>query len=67
MDKNKSYRAKLEKDEASKKQQLKIVSRTHQLALQEKERLIKSLEDLTVEQESKIAELEARIKGKYSW
>ena len=53
----------MEKDDASKKQQLKILTRSHQLALQEKDRLITVLEGLTADQESKITELEAALKG----
>ena len=51
-DKNKSYRQRLEKDEETKRQQLRIMRRTHEVHLQEKQLLIKNLEDIIAEQEN---------------
>jgi len=59
-DKTKTYRARLEKEEASKKQQLKIMKRTHEAYVQEKETLIRNLEEIADEQEQRITLLETQ-------
>ncbi|XP_006814107.1 kinesin-like protein KIFC3 [Saccoglossus kowalevskii] len=62
-DKNKLYKSSLAKEEASKKQQILIMRKTHESHLDEKRELSKNLQDVIEEQEAKIFELEAELKG----
>ncbi|XP_070574041.1 kinesin-like protein KIFC3 isoform X3 [Ptychodera flava] len=62
-DNNKQYKTRLTKEETSKKQQIRIMRKTHEAHLDEKRELIKSLQDIIEEQESKIFDLEAELKG----
>ena len=52
-DKNKHYQHRIDKEESSKKQQIKIIKKTHETHLQEKQNLIKDLEDVIEELEAK--------------
>ncbi len=62
-DKNKTYKNRLEREETSKKQQLKIMRRTHEAHQQEKQTLITTLEEIVEEQEHKVAQLESQLRG----
>ncbi|CAH1774176.1 unnamed protein product [Owenia fusiformis] len=62
-DKNKQYRTRLQKEETNKKQQIKIMRKTHESHLQDKMLLISNLEDVIQEQEAKIMQLEAELIG----
>ncbi|XP_077982296.1 kinesin-like protein KIFC3 [Glandiceps talaboti] len=62
-DKNKQYKSKLFKEESSKKQQIRIMRKTHEAHLDEKRELIRNLQDVIDEQEYKIFELETELKG----
>lgn len=63
-DKNKIYKSRLEREEMNKKQQLKILRRTHDAQLSEKAKLITNLEAIIDEHEVKVFSLEAKAKGK---
>jgi hypothetical protein len=63
--KNKKYKQKLEKEEVTKKQQMKILCKTQEISLLEKDKLIGSLQGLVDEQENRILELEQGINGQY--
>ncbi len=65
-DKNKSYRSRLEKEEASRKQQLRILSRTHEVQMSEKAQLIANLEAMIDEQEQRISQLESGKIGQFN-
>ena len=58
-EKNKAYMIRLDKEEARKKQQLAILRKTHDTAIQEKDMLIGELEAVIDDQES-------RLSGQYS-
>ena len=58
-EKNKAYMIRLDKEEARKKQQLAILRKTHDTAIQEKDMLIGELEAVVDDQES-------RLSGQYS-
>ena len=58
-EKNKAYMIRLDKEEARKKQQLAILLKTHDTAIQEKDMLIGELEAVIDDQES-------RLSGQYS-
>ncbi|XP_022100934.1 kinesin-like protein KIFC3 [Acanthaster planci] len=62
----KKYRARCEKEQANKWQQIKIMKKTHESHLDEKRQLIRNLQDIIEEQEGRIYELESEIKGNSS-
>ncbi|XP_031564254.1 kinesin-like protein KIFC3 isoform X2 [Actinia tenebrosa] len=62
-EKTTNYKSKLQKAEQSKKSQIKIMKKTQESQIQMKAELIHNLEELIEEQETKILELESRIKG----
>ncbi|XP_078608342.1 kinesin-like protein KIFC3 isoform X1 [Branchiostoma floridae x Branchiostoma japonicum] len=62
-DKNKQYKSRLGKEEENKKQQIKIMRKTHDHNLQEKQNLINNLQDVIDEQETRIFEMEAEKRG----
>ncbi|XP_013396814.1 kinesin-like protein KIFC3 [Lingula anatina] len=62
-DKGKNYKARLVKEENNKKQQIKIMRKTHESHLEAKQNLVQNLQDVIDEQEAKIFQLEAEIKG----
>ena len=57
-DKIRQYKTRLEREETTKKQQLKIMRKTHEVQIQEKEKLINNLQGLLDEQEEIIKDLE---------
>ena len=56
------YKQRLERQEASRKQQMRIMRKTHEAHLAEKQLLVRNLEDLIEEQEAKINSLEQQRK-----
>ena len=60
-DKNKSYKMKLDKEETSKRQQLKIMRRTHEAHMQEMQNLINNLQDVVEEYENKSQPVDENI------
>ncbi|XP_048752389.2 kinesin-like protein KIFC3 isoform X3 [Ostrea edulis] len=62
-EKNKKYKQKLEKEEMTKRQQMKILCKTQEISILEKDKLIGSLQSLVEEQENRILELEQGING----
>ena len=57
------YRSRCEKEQRSKAQQIKIMRKTHESHLEEKRQLIRNLQDIIEEQETRIFELEGELKG----
>lgn len=57
-DKIRHYKSRLEREENTKRQQLKILKKTHETHTQEKDRLIDNLQAIVNEQEERIKELE---------
>ncbi|KAH3772055.1 hypothetical protein DPMN_173387 [Dreissena polymorpha] len=57
-EKNRLYKARLEREETTKRQQLRILRKTHESQLQEKEQFIATLQAIVNEQEERIRELE---------
>lgn len=57
-DKIRHYKTRLEREENNKRQQLKILRKTHETQLQEKEQLVDNLQAIIVEQDERIKELE---------
>ncbi|KAL5022914.1 hypothetical protein ScPMuIL_002069 [Solemya velum] len=62
-DRTKHYKTKLEKDDAAKKQQIKILRKTQETQLFEKDTLINNLQSLAEEQEDRILQLEMMVNG----
>ncbi|XP_072024813.1 kinesin-like protein KIFC3 [Amphiura filiformis] len=60
------YRSRCEKEQRSKAQQIKIMRKTHESHLEEKRQLIRNLQDIIEEQETRIFELEGELKGPVS-
>ncbi|XP_074646224.1 kinesin-like protein KIFC3 [Tubulanus polymorphus] len=60
-DKCKQYKQKLTREEFTKKQQIKIMRKSHEVNLEEKQGMIAHLEELLEEQETKIGELEKQL------
>ena len=65
-DKTASYRARLNKSENNKKSQMKIMKKTHEVFVEEKNKLIAELQEILAEHESNLAvqEGKGRKKGK---
>ena len=64
-DKIRQYKSRLEREENTKKQQLKIMRKTHDVQIHEKEKLINNLQSLVEEQEDRIKELEDCKQGEF--
>ncbi|XP_062583545.1 kinesin-like protein KIFC3 isoform X2 [Saccostrea cucullata] len=62
-EKNKKYKNKLEKEEMTKRQQMRILCKTQEINLMEKDKLIGNLQSLVEDQENRILELEQSING----
>lgn len=63
-DKNKHYKSRLEKEEVTKRQQMKILCKTQETQLQEKDNLISNLRSIIEEHEEQILDMEKKINGK---
>ena len=63
-DKTASYRARLNKSEQNKKSQMKIMKKTHEVFIEQKERLITDLQDILAEHEKTLAAQEGKGKKK---
>lgn len=57
-EKNKKYKQKLEKEEMTKRQQMRILCKTQEINLMEKDKLIGNLQSLVEEQEGRLVEAE---------
>ncbi len=62
-EKNRHYKARLEKEEAAKQKHIQILRKTHEVHLQENRHLIQNLEDIISEQAQQITVLKAEDKG----
>ncbi|XP_078338676.1 uncharacterized protein LOC111136219 isoform X2 [Crassostrea virginica] len=62
-EKNRKYKQKLEKEELTKRQQMRILCKTQEINLMEKEKLIENLQGLVEEQENRILDMEQSING----
>jgi hypothetical protein len=51
----------LEREESNKRQQLKILRKTHEVQMHEKDQLVDNLQSIISEQEEKIKELEDNV------
>ncbi|XP_053402690.1 kinesin-like protein KIFC3 [Mercenaria mercenaria] len=60
-DKIRHYKSRLEREENNKRQQLKILRKTHEVQIQEKEQLVDNLQAIITEQEERIKELEDNV------
>ncbi|XP_033117249.1 kinesin-like protein KIFC3 [Anneissia japonica] len=60
----KKYKSRCEKEQNSKWQQIKIMRKTHETHLDDKRSVIKNLQDVIEEQETRIYELEGEVKDK---
>jgi len=65
-DKMKSYRNELERAQEARRNQLKIMKKTYETHLKEKEETIQSLHEIVEEQDSKIVELHSKLVGESS-
>ncbi|XP_050399576.1 kinesin-like protein KIFC3 isoform X2 [Patella vulgata] len=65
-DKNKVYKTQLEKDDLSQKQLQKILQKSHETQLAERETLLTNLQEIIAEHETKILSLEEQIHGNIS-
>ena len=63
-EKNRKYKQKLEKEELTKRQQMRILCKTQEINLMEKEKLIENLQGLVEEQENRILDMEQSINGR---
>ena len=63
-DKTASYRNKLAKSEQNKKSQLKIMRKTHEIVLNEKDKLIADLEEIISDLEKRFTEQDGRKGGR---
>lgn len=63
-EKNKKYKQKLEKEEMTKRQQMRILCKTQEINLMEKDKLIGNLQSLVEEQEGRLMEAETAVNGK---
>lgn len=63
-EKNKKYKHKLEKEEMTKRQQMRILCKTQEINLMEKDKLIGNLQSLVEEQEGRLVEAETATNGK---
>ena len=57
-DKIRHYKSRLEREENNKRQQLKILRKSHETQIQEKEQLVDNLQAIIEEQEERIKDLE---------
>lgn len=62
-EKNKKYKQKLEKEEMTKRQQMRILCKTQEINLMEKDKLIGNLQSLVEEQEGRLMEAETAVNG----
>uniref|UniRef100_A0A8W8KHE1 Kinesin-like protein n=1 Tax=Magallana gigas TaxID=29159 RepID=A0A8W8KHE1_MAGGI len=62
-EKNKKYKQKLEKEEMTKRQQMRILCKTQEINLMEKDKLIGNLQSLVEEQEGRLVEAETATNG----
>ena len=62
-DKNKQYKSRLEKEEVTKRQQMKILCKSQETQLQEKDNLISNLRSIIEEHEEQILDMEKKING----
>lgn len=62
----KTYRRELERAQEAKRNQLKIMKKTYESHLKEKEETIQSLHEIIEEQDSKIVELHSKLIGESS-
>ncbi|XP_060552908.1 protein Daple-like, partial [Ruditapes philippinarum] len=60
-DKIRHYKSRLEREESNKRQQLKILRKTHEVQMHEKDQLVDNLQSIISEQEEKIKELEDNV------
>lgn len=63
-EKNKKYKQKLEKEEMTKRQQMRILCKTQEINLMEKDKLIGNLQSLVEEQEGRLVEAETATNSK---
>ena len=63
-DKNKTYKQKLEKEETTKRQHMKILCKTQEIKILEKDNLIGNLESMVEELEIQILQLGQNVNGK---
>ncbi|CAG2246937.1 KIFC2_3 [Mytilus edulis] len=64
-DKNKHYKSRLEKEELTKRQQMKILCKSQETQLQEKDNLIGNLQSIIEEHEEQLVDMEHKINGSY--
>ena len=62
-ERSKSYKQRLEREETTRRTQMRIMRKQHEAHLAEKQTLIRNLEDVIEEQEANIAALNSHIKG----
>ncbi|XP_071177093.1 kinesin-like protein KIFC3 isoform X1 [Mytilus edulis] len=62
-DKNKHYKSRLEKEELTKRQQMKILCKSQETQLQEKDNLIDNLQSIIEEHEEQLVDMEHKING----
>ena len=63
-DKTASYRARLNKSEQNKKSQMKIMKKTHEIVIEQKDKLITDLQEILSEHEKALASQEGKGKKK---